>query len=186
MEKNKIPFSQEVIDAWDMKRKKSSGKSKAGEKPALAYPLPRPQMRLYGFRGFLNGAYYDTERELIEHIMSNECSLCSLTALEYLGDFAGRSDVISCTDRQGHVTIQRQVKMDIIEVFDNEMSVLEGKPVWIGGYGNLRTEYAALRTRGISLNHDVFADYDALMERFRGIAEQVDKEVSEEQKGHSI
>ena len=132
-------------------------------KPKNVNPLteiPEPQMRLYGFSGAFNSAYFDTKEELIEWIKNHNTDFGVVCIIDYLGKVAGRSDVIRETYKSGKSHLYAACDEDGYGIYNFERSTYRGEFVWEYNHGSLREMYSAFRDRGISFENDIYAEID--------------------------
>ena len=192
-------FSQELLDIVAEKEKESQENlHKTGEtlinmfnggKPKNVDPLteiPEPQMKLFGYSNFLgNYSFYGTEEELIEYLKNNKCNMTygSVSIIEYMGNMAGRSDVIRQTDIKGKQSLVKVATEDHISTYSHKRSCHQGTFIWEGNPGDLRAEYMAFRERGIILENDVYAEED---ERYNILIQMMEEKIAkndEDKKG---
>ena len=154
-----------------------------GGEPKNINPLteiPEPQMKLYGYEGFFDSVFFDTEEELKEHIKSNGVSggfggeLC---IVEYMGTMAGRSDVIRKTNKDGKQTLVTVATEDHIGYYNERRSYHQGSFVWEGTPGNLRAIYSAFKKRGIVLENDIYGQEDERRESLMKMLDESDSPV---------
>lgn len=122
--------------------------------------IPTPQMRLYGFSGAFKSAFFDTEEELKEYIKNNDPSFGSTCIIEFLGNVAGRSDVIRTTTKDGRTTLYTAVDEDGYGIYNPERSTYMGKFTWEYNHGDLEEMYSAFRDSGIIFENDIYAKID--------------------------
>lgn len=125
--------------------------------------ISNPQMILYGFRGLFNSVFFDTEKELEEYVKNNDTSFGSTCTVEYLGNVAGRSDVVRITSKGQKSALYTAIDMDGYGIYNEERSFYEGQYVWEYEYGNLRNIYDAFRSKGIIFTNDVYKKIDDLL-----------------------
>lgn len=118
--------------------------------------LPEAQKRLYGFSGLYKSAYFDTEDELIEYIKTNNTQFGSICVIEYLGNVAGKSDVIRKIYRDNKSVLYAVVDEDGYVIYNNERSIYRGEFVWEYNHGKIESEYSAFRDRGIVFENDIY------------------------------
>lgn len=120
----------------------------------------KPQMKLYGFSGAFMSEFFDSEEQLAEWMKSNDTSFGSRCVIEYLGNVAGRSDVIRITDESGRTDLYTVVDEDGYGIYNNKRSICLGKYVWEFSHGSISEFYSAFRDRGISFEHDIYDEID--------------------------
>lgn len=157
-------FSDELIDAVESKKEENEVgkiiKRMCDGEPKNINPLteiPEPQMRLYGFSGLFKSAFFDTEEELIEYVKTHNTELGSICVVEYLGNVAGRSDVIRLTYKSGKSVLYSSVNEDGYGIYNNERSIYRGEFVWEYNHGSISEMYSAFRDRGIVFEDDTYA-----------------------------
>ena len=112
--------------------------------------MPQSQMRLYGFSGFIKSAFFDTEEELIEWIKNNNTSIGDVCIIDYLGNVAGRDDVIRLTYKNGKSDLCVACDEDGYGIYNNDRSIYKGVFVWEYNHGSISEMYSAFRDRGIT------------------------------------
>lgn len=137
--------------------------------------IPEPKMVLYMCEGILTNECFDSEEKLLEYIEKvkqfDNISNFEVSVIQYLGDVAGKSDVIRNTIigniREGNfVKIDEENRKSImlyvydtngIGIYNERRSIYTGEFVWeyLEG-GNLRKVYNAFKERGIELKNDVY------------------------------
>ena len=164
---NSKMFSDELIETLDTKRKDNSTgeilKRLFDGEPKnvnLLTEIPEPQMRLYGFSGAFNSAYFDTEEELIEWVKNHNTQFGDICVIDYLGNVAGRSDVIRKTYKSGKSNLYAACDEDGYGIYNFERSTYRGEFVWEYNHGSLREMYSAFRDRGISFENDIYDEID--------------------------
>lgn len=172
-------FSDELIDAIESKKEENEAgkiiKRICDGEPKNITPLteiPEPQMRLYGFSGAFKSAFFDTEEELIEYVKTHNTQFGSICIMEYLGNVAGRSDVIRLTYKSGKSVLYTSVNEDGYGIYNNERSIYRGEFVWEYNHGSISEMYSAFRDRGIVFEDDTYAK---IAERNRRIFEMFEE-----------
>ena len=132
--------------------------------------IPQSQMRLYGFSGFLKSAFFDTEEELIEWIKNNNTSIGEVCIIDYLGNVAGRDDVIRLTYKNGKSDLCVACDEDGYGIYNNDRSIYKGVFVWEYNHGSISEMYSAFRDRGITFENDI---YGKVEERNKKIFEMI-------------
>lgn len=157
-------FSDELIDVVENKKEENKMgkllKKFVDGKPKNVNPLtkiPEPQMRLYGFSGAFNSAFFDTEAELIEYVKTHDTQFGSICVMDYLGNVADRSDVIRLTYKSGKQVLYTSVDEDGYGIYNNERSIYRGEFVWEYNHGSISEMYSAFRDRGIVFEDDTYA-----------------------------
>lgn len=171
-------FSDELIETLETKEEDNPIgdilKKFCDGEPKNVNPLteiPDPQMRLYGFSGAFNSAYFDTEEELIEWVKNHNTDFGDVCVIDYLGNVAGRSDVIRKTYKSGKSNLYVACDEDGYGIYNFERSTYRGEFVWEYNHGSLREMYSAFRDRGISFENDIYDEIDKrhqkILELFR-------------------
>ena len=160
-------FSDELIETLETKKKDNSTgeilKRLCDGEPKNVNPLteiPEPQMRLYGFSGAFNSAYFDTEEELIEWVKNHNTYFGDVCVIDFLGKVAGRSDVIREIYKSGKSNLYAACDEDGYGIYNFERSTYRGEFVWEYNHGSLREMYSAFRDRGISFENDIYDEID--------------------------
>lgn len=172
-------FSGELIDAVESKKQENEVgkiiKRMFDGEPKNINPLteiPEPQMRLYGFWGAFKSAFFDTEQELIEYVKTHNTQFGSICIMEYLGNVAGRSDVIRLTYKSGKSVLYTSVNEDGYGIYNNERSIYRGEFVWEYNHGSIRKMYSAFRDRGIVFEDDTYAKIDEYYRKIMAMCEE--------------
>jgi len=117
--------------------------------------IPLPIIRLYGL-SFKSGniIYFDTKGELIDYIKTN-CLYSSIVCLiDYLGEVAGRCDVIRRTAIDGTSNLYTNVNENGYGVYNSNRSFYKGEYVWEYNRGNLEEMYTEFKKRGITIKEN--------------------------------
>ncbi len=127
--------------------------------------IPASQMRLYRFKENLEKSiYFSTKEELLEYSKTHKTRFNN-TTIDYLGDVAGRSDVILLSYENSNpllcgVFLYSAVDEHGYVIYNPERSYYTGNNVWEYVNGNIRDMYDAFRDRGIIFKDDVYAKID--------------------------
>ncbi len=177
-------FSDELLETVEKKQNENETKKNLrrivdGE-PKNVNPLteiPEPQMRLYGFSGAFNSAYFDTEEELIEYVKTHNITFGSICVIEYLGNVAGCSDVIRQIYKSGKSVLYAAVDEDGYRIYNQERSIYRGEFIWEYNYGRISKMYSAFRDRGIIFENDIYAKIDERDRQLMAVSEESRKQV---------
>lgn len=120
--------------------------------------IPTPQMVLYGFSGAFKSAYFDTEEELEEYVKTHDTSFGGKCVIEYLGNVAGRSDVIRTTSKNRKPMLLTVCDRDGYGIYNEERSIYRGEFVWEYNNGDIKDMYSAFRDRGIVFEDDIYGE----------------------------
>lgn len=120
--------------------------------------IPTPQMVLYGFSGAFKSAYFDTEEELEEYVKTHDTSFGGTCVIEYLGNVAGRSDVIRTTSKNRKPMLLTVCDRDGYGIYNEERSIYRGEFVWEYNNGDIKDMYSAFRDRGIVFEDDIYGE----------------------------
>jgi len=189
-------FSEETINVLKQKERENYEKRKAKGKVITDLfndgeskktdPLtekPEPQMKLYGYEGFSFSAFFDTEEELLEHLKNLDTDMSFgmglICLVEYMGKMAGKTDVIRKTYSNGKTVLKATATEDHVATYNEQRSYHQGKFVWEGDPGSLRSEFDAFKKRGIEIENDVYAMADDRLFRFIKMMEEEDTLESE-------
>lgn len=148
--------------------------------PANKNPLteiPTSQMVLYKFYGGFKSEsvyYFDTEEELKEHVKNNDGKFADICVLEFIGNFAGRSDVIRQTSKNRKPMLLSACDRDGYAIYNEERSTYCGEFVWEYNHGDIKDMYSAFRDRGIVFENDI---YRKIEEEDREFEEELKKEI---------
>lgn len=124
--------------------------------------VPNPEMRLYG----IFGTYFNTKEELENYCISKGFPMNHAYALEYIRNFAGRSDVIRKTNPNGECKYYVAVDENGYGVYNHDMSVYKGKFTWEFEYGSIEEMYSAFRDRGVEFEKNVYGKISEEKEQF--------------------
>ena len=80
--------------------------------------------------------------------------------IDYLGNVAGRSDVIRKTYKSGKSKLYAACDEDGYAIYNFERSTYRGEFVWEYNHGSIREMYSAFRDRGISFENDIYDEID--------------------------
>lgn len=116
--------------------------------------LPKPVIRLYGFSGIYGSVYFDTEKELIEYAKTHSITYGVFCILDYLGDLAGKSNVIRKTYDDGYFKLYSPIDNDSCYSYNYEKSYCCGEYIWNKIEGNLNDEFLAFKRRGFKFDID--------------------------------
>jgi len=152
-------LSQVLQDDKLMKHPASILKRMCDVEPVNKNPLteiPTPQMRLYGFSGAFKSAFFDTEAELEEYLKTHDTSFGGTCVIEYLGNVAGRSDVIRKTSKNHKPMLLTVCDRERYGIYNEERSIYRGEFIWEYTDGNIKDMYSAFRDRGIVFEDDIY------------------------------
>ena len=121
--------------------------------------IPAPQMVLYGFSGPFKSAYFDTKEELKEYIKTHDTSFSGTCVIEYLGNVAGRSDVIRTISKNRKPMLLTVCDRDGYGIYNEERSIYRGEFVWEYNNGDIKDMYSAFRDRGIVFEDDIYGEF---------------------------
>jgi len=124
--------------------------------------IPESKMRLYAFVELLKTTYFDKKEKLDRHIKFNKKIAGEPVMIDYLGQMAGKTDVIRITYKDVFVSYVSLVDILGYAVYNERQSILEGKYIWEYEYGDLKDIYDAFKKRGIELVNDVYGKHDEL------------------------
>lgn len=119
-----------------------------------AMELPESQMRLYAFLNRYDSIPFNTESELAEYVRNNQEPFQNICVVDYLGDYAGRNNVIKITFLDGRSTLCAATKDEVgfglyHDVLNVPKSKIAGEPIWDIDKWDLKTIYEAFREKGI-------------------------------------
>ena len=80
-------------------------------------------MRLF----IVHGNFFDTKEELKSYCKKNKITLNDVLVIEYLGNIAGRSDVIRTINYEGRTMLYTAVDRDGYGMYNHERSFYCGK-----------------------------------------------------------
>lgn len=126
--------------------------------PAYVNPLnelSEPIMRLYGLL-FKSGSiiYFDTKDELIDYIKTNGIYSSLVCLIDYLGEVAGRCDVIKRTTIDGTSILYTNINKNSYGVYNPNRSFYKGEYVWEYNRGNIEEMYNEFKKRGIIIKEN--------------------------------
>lgn len=126
--------------------------------------IPESQMTLYSFYGAFENEFFETEEEVLNYLRYNGHPHTSICIIEYLGNFAGHTDVIKRSFKNDNQIIESKLLSihsdDCYSEYDQQSSMRLGKHIWKHSYGTLRIIYSAFRNREIVLENDIYAKID--------------------------
>ena len=184
MQKSNL-FSNQLHQFVEQKEKEAAEKQKdtltrlVDGEPVNRDPLteiPEPQMRLYGFSGVFHSAFFDTEEELQLWISDHSIEFGSICVLDYLGDIAGREDVMRYTYMNGTERMIAPCDIDGYGIYNKKRSIYCGRFIWEYFYGDIQNEVQAFRDRGIEFQNDIYAEREKLLQWMREVREKKQKE----------
>ena len=117
---------------------------------------PESKMRLYE----IYGLYFDNKEELEMYCQEHDLSSERFTIYDYLGNFAGRTDVIRTVNHQGRIMYLTAVDPDGYGMYNHKRSVYRGEFIWEYHHGQIREYYKSFRERGIVFYDDIYAKID--------------------------
>lgn len=120
------------------------------------------QLRIYAIANILNNIYFDKEEKMNNYIKYNKKYIGERIIIDYLGNIAGRVDVIKVTYSDDSVKYFSEENDLGYMVYNQEKSISSGKDVWEYEYGELKDIYDELKKRGIKLENDVYGRIDEL------------------------
>lgn len=157
-------FSDELIDVVENKKEENTVgqilKRMIDGEPMNIDPLteiPNPKMKLYGFLWTFESSFFDTQEGLIEYIKTHNTQFGSICVIEYLGQVAGRSDVIRLTYKSGKSAFYTPCDEYGYGIYNYERNVYRGEFIWEYNHGNISEIYSAFRDRGIVFENDIYA-----------------------------
>lgn len=145
-----------------MKKKQMLKNLKAINK-ILEHTKEEPQMRLYGLFADYSTTIFDQKEYLIDYITKHDMNsmVChEIYVLDYLGNVAGRLDVIRKTNSEGHTHLYTAIDRDGYGIYNRELSIRDGKFIWEYNEGSIEFMYDAFRRRGIVFERDVYAEIE--------------------------
>ena len=115
--------------------------------------LPESQMRLYAFLERFDAIPFDTEKDLTEYVRSSQEPFQNVCAVDYLGDFAGRNNVVKIIYLDGRYTLCTATKGESgvnlhHDVLNVQKSKTAGEPIWEVDNWGLKTIYEEFRNKG--------------------------------------
>ncbi len=118
--------------------------------------MPNPEMRLFD----INGDYFETKEELEGYCQCKGLSMDNPCVLDYLRSFAGRSDVIRKTYKNGRNIFFAAIDEDGYGIYNYERSIYKREFIWEFSYGDIREIYTPFRDRGIVFEDDIYGKID--------------------------
>ena len=154
-----IVFSNESLEKSGKIFKKIVNGEPKNVNPLKTYP--KSQMTLYG----IYGHYFETEKELQEYCKKSNFPFDKTYILEFLGNVAGKKDVIRESNRTGRFALYTVIDEDGYAVYNKDRSFYRGEFVWEYNYGDIREMYKAFRDKGIEFENDVYKKVDDLYQK---------------------
>ena len=108
--------------------------------------------KLYGIEMPCYRQYFDSAYSRENYLSTYFTNLSfNITTLEFLGEVYGKTDVFAITRKNG-ITLYSILS-------ETEFLYLDGRePAWKLEYGNLRTEYNALKENGVQFSQKFYND----------------------------
>lgn len=103
---------------------------------------------------------FKTKEELMDYCQKKNIPFDDTYILDYLGNVAGRSDVIRKIDYNGQSHLYTAIDTDGYAIYNEARSTYRGEFVWEYEYGDIRSFYNSFRSRGIRFSHDVYGKID--------------------------
>lgn len=132
--------------------------------------IPKPKMVLYGTSIFSSCSFF-TLGGLEDFLAEQGKELKEYYVLEYLGDMAGREDVIRVTyidERGERVSYYTPTSTEHYGKYDHERSVYRGEHVWEGHDGSFLERYFdVLKEHGLEMKNDYWEQEAALIDAMR-------------------
>ncbi len=121
------------------------------------FPLPASQKRLYGIEGLWSCVLFDTEEELYKWSEKHELEEGVEITLDYVGDFAGYTDVLVVTYDEGKDIISSENEEEY-SIFDPYDSAEMHTPIWLTYHVTdvVKDMYSALIKSGTTLKDDTY------------------------------
>lgn len=114
------------------------------------------QMTIYCYYHGMTPKFCDSQKEVVAFENSDKISFVSPSVIEYIGTFAGRTDVIRKTTEDGQVKYCTPIDDEHYAIYDEEKSKKFRKHVWNNDIGSLKDTYNAFRERGIVFENDIY------------------------------
>lgn len=130
--------------------------------PELDVNTSGVEMRLYE----CNDNYFKSMTEVEEYVQSEKVEDVSVTILEYIRHYAGRSDVIHEVSSNDISLYLRACDEDGYGIYNHERSNREGKFIWEFSEGSIEEYYAVFRQNGIVFEDDVYGRINDEKRRF--------------------
>ena len=129
---------------------------------------PKIEMRLFKVTNY----YYWTLDEAMECCRKSFIPAITIEILDYIREFAGRTDVIRVQRLTDFCPIKIMTVLDYehYAMYNNERSIYRGKYTWEMSEGNIRNYYNIFRKQGIVFENDIY-------EKSRKYYEEVDKKM---------
>ena len=131
---------------------------------------PIPKMVIYALSIGKESKYFDIEDDLIEYVVKNNIDYDKIYMIEYLGDAAGRIDVIKINSKNSE-TICSPIDEDGYAIYNAKRSIYKGRFIWEYKDGSLKEIYDAFRDRGIVFKNDIYKRWECrnrqLMKMFK-------------------
>lgn len=138
--------------------------------------IPEPMTTLYGLVDIFVSQFFETLEELKSFLKEHNGELEEYYILEYLGDMAGRDDVIRITYKSDHgerVQYYAPTSTEHYGVYNHQRSIYCGKHIWEVQDGNyLKEFFDALKEHGLEMKNDYWAKETALIESMREYARE--------------
>lgn len=117
---------------------------------------PNSQMRLYVLIGIGQNLYFESKEDLQTIMKENPQGTYQWMIVDYIGNIAGRRDVIQITDQENKKELRVAINRNGYAVYNPERSKYHGDYIWEYQEGSLEELYQALRDSGVIFEEDVF------------------------------
>ena len=103
---------------------------------------------------------FDSEDEAINYCTENTISYSNISVLEYIRNFAGKSNVIKKTNSSFKVTYYSLINEYEYVVYNDQLSKFKGKNIWEYEYGNISFYYQFFKNRNIIFEKGSYKEID--------------------------
>lgn len=117
---------------------------------------PSSQLRLYVLIGIGQNLYFENKEELQAIIRNNQSESYQWMIVDYIGNIAGKKDVIQITDQENKKELRIAINRSSYATYNPERSKYHGDYIWEYHEGSLEELYKALRESGVIFEEDVF------------------------------
>ena len=122
-----------------------------GDTDPLTY-IPESSNRLYCIKKGFDNHYFKTSEEREEWIAINKPSVCRKVTLVYIGELAGKNNVIKEIGENKSYRLLSIESREKYQVYNSERSSMKQEYIWDNYYGNITDMYKAFENKNVKEN----------------------------------